>query len=192
MGAILVVCTGNVCRSPAAEGFLRRALIERSGDEAPLVSSAGTVGWEGSPATPESVAAAAERGADISTHVARRLTTDLIDGADLVIGLSAEHREAVGQLDPPAASKTFTLKELGRVLEALPAGAPHGLAERVGAANALRRAGFAGNPLDEDVVDPLGMPMETYRAIAWEIEDWSNRVADGLTGPAGARMPDAS
>lgn len=192
MAAILVVCTGNVCRSPAAEGFLRRALIERLGDAAPVVGSAGTAGWEGSPATPESVAAAAERGADISSHLGRRLTTDQIDQAELVIAMSAEHREAVTHLVPAAERRTFTLKELGRVLEALPSGTPAGLAERVEAADALRRAGFEGNPRDEDVVDPLGLPMETYRAIAWEIEEWSNRVADGLTGQPNAQMPDAS
>jgi protein-tyrosine phosphatase len=171
---------------------LRRALVERQGENAPAVSSAGTAGWEGSPATPESVAAAAERGTDISDHLARRLTTDMIEEADLVVGLSAEHREAVVRLVPGSGYKTFTLKELGRLLEALPAGTPTALHGRVESADRLRRSGFGGNPLDEDVVDPLGMPMETYRAIAWEIQDWSTRVADGLAGQVHAKASDAS
>jgi hypothetical protein len=39
-----------------------------------------------------------------------------------------------------------------------------------------------GNPHDEDVVDPLGMPMESYRAIAWELDEWVARLLDGLFG----------
>ena len=68
MTAILVVCTGNICRSPMAEGFLRDALLRRFGERTPVVSSAGTIGWTGSPASPESVIAAAERGSDIESH----------------------------------------------------------------------------------------------------------------------------
>ena len=45
MARVLVVCTGNVCRSPIAEGLLRAAFAERLGDGAPEVSSAGTMGW---------------------------------------------------------------------------------------------------------------------------------------------------
>jgi protein-tyrosine phosphatase len=138
------------------------------------------------------VAAAAERGTDISDHLARRLTTDMIEEAALVVGLSAEHREAVVRLVPGAGHKTFTLKELGRLLEALPESTPTDLPGRVESADRLRRSGFGGNPLDEDVVDPLGMPMETYRAIAWEIQDWSTRVADGLAGQVPAQASDAS
>ncbi|HEX7248513.1 MAG TPA: hypothetical protein VF351_10495, partial [Actinomycetota bacterium] len=44
MTSILVVCTGNICRSPIAEGMLRVALQARFGDDAPTVSSAGTWG----------------------------------------------------------------------------------------------------------------------------------------------------
>jgi protein-tyrosine phosphatase len=187
MSSILMVCTGNVCRSPIAEGLLRDALLARLGDAAPDVASAGTSGWEGSPAMPESVEAVAERGCDISAHVARELTTDMIGEADLVIGMAGEHRDAVGDLCPDAASRTFTLKELGRLLESTPDGGPD-LEARVRAAAASREAGFAGNPNDEDVADPLGMPIETYRAIAWELDGWISRVVAGLYGaePAAA------
>ena len=62
MTSILVVCTGNICRSPIAEGLLRDALVARFGAEAPTVASAGTWGVEGSAATAEAVTAASERG----------------------------------------------------------------------------------------------------------------------------------
>ena len=66
MASILVVCTGNVCRSPLAEGFLRHVLDARSAPSSIDVTSAGTMGWEGSAADRFSVEAGAERGIDIS------------------------------------------------------------------------------------------------------------------------------
>ena len=181
MSSILVVCTGNVCRSPAAEALLRRALEERLGAEAPTVSSAGTAGWEGSAPTPESVRASAERGVDTAGHVARVLTRAQIRDADLIIAMATEHAGSVEALEPAAADSTFTLKELVRLLEATP-GDPAGM-EAIGDAAARRAEGFEGNPLDDDVADPLGMSMEAYRAMAWELQEWTERLADALYGP---------
>jgi low molecular weight protein-tyrosine phosphatase len=185
MAAILVVCTGNVCRSPAAEGFLRRALVARLGDDAPSVSSAGTAGWEGSGATTESVRASAERGVDTGAHRARVLTRSQIADADLVVGMASEHGDQVVALVPGAADRTFTLKELVRLLEAAPA-AGGGLGDVVAGAAARRAAGFEGNPHDEDVADPLGMSYDAYRAMAWELEEWCDRLVDALVAPGGS------
>jgi protein-tyrosine phosphatase len=186
VASILVVCTGNLCRSPFAEGLLRRMLTERWGPTAPTVSSVGTIAREGTPAPPEAIAAASEGGVDISAHTARRLAREHLAEADLVIAITAEHRDAVVRIDPEVAMKTFTMKELVRLLEDLPdqagTGGPESLAARVAEANAHRRAGFDGNPDDEDVADPLGEPLETYRAVAWELAAWSERLVDGLFG----------
>jgi protein-tyrosine phosphatase len=189
MPSILVICTGNVCRSPMAEGFLRTTLRRRLGDRAPTVASAGTSGWEGSGAMPESVEAAGERGVDISGHVARRLTRGDVYDADVVIAMAAEHRDAVSRAMPEAAGRTFTLKEFVRLLEALPP--PHhfvadDLSERVAEADELRSRGHVGNPHDDDIVDPLGLPLESFRAIAWELDEWTARLAQGLDGSAAA------
>jgi low molecular weight protein-tyrosine phosphatase len=197
MASILVVCTGNVCRSPMAEGFLRAALARRLGGAAPNVSSAGTAGWEGSGAMPEAVRAVSERGLDIGAHTARRLLPGMAESADLVVCMAAEHRDLVGRLSPPAADQTFTLKELVRLLDELPAlGGDRGgdtgdWTERAAAAAALRGGGFEGNALDEDVVDPLGMPYESYRAVAWELEEWTERLGDGLAGPMSTPVGEA-
>ena len=82
-----------------------------------------------------------------------------------------------------AAEQTFTLKELTRLLER--GGAPSGLEGRVAAAAAARAAGSLTEEdrFDEDVVDPLGMPLETYMAIAGELQDWTERLAVALLGP---------
>jgi protein-tyrosine phosphatase len=193
MTSILVMCTGNICRSPMAEGLLRDGLRARFGDEAPSVASAGTAGLEGNPAMPESVQAARELGSDISAHRARALTRAMPQEADLVVCMAAEHRDDVIRLANGAASTTFTLKELVRFLDQLPPvfdGEPDDLPGRVAEAQAVRSGGFAGNPYDEDVVDPLGMPLESYRAIAWELDQWIGRLLTGLYGAA--VVPEAS
>src|SRR2546422_7739588 len=116
MARILLVCTGNICRSPMAEGFLRQLLDERGAGEVE-VSSAGVQSWDDSPATPEAVRALQERGIDISDHLAQRLNRSLIEEADLVLGMAGDHRDAVVRIVPGAADRTFTLKEFVQLLE---------------------------------------------------------------------------
>ncbi len=189
MSSILVVCSGNICRSPVAEGLLRHGVQRRFGADAPEVSSAGTIGLEGSAATPESVRAAMERGVDIAAHRARRLTDSMVQRADLVVCMAAEHRVAIEGRLPADVNRTFTLKELARLLEGdAPASTQSGdaLEQRVAAAAAARRTDGPVNPYDEDIVDPLGMPLETYRAIAWELDEWVDRLLAGLFGPVPA------
>jgi low molecular weight protein-tyrosine phosphatase len=186
MASVLVVCTGNVCRSPMAEGFLRRALEDALGDAAPSVASAGTAGWEGSEAIPEAVAAAAEFDVDISAHRGRGLRPDMLDTADLVLCMAREHRDTIMQVAPGAAGRTFTLKELVRLLERLPEDAPGDVAERLAAADELRRADRKPGG-DQDVADPMGLPFEGYRVTAAEIHDRCMRLVGDVFAPAEIR-----
>lgn len=193
MADILAVCTGNVCRSPLAEAFLRSALARRFAERAPTVASAGTAGWDGHGAQPYSVTAAAERGADVSKHAARILDADMVHEAVLVVAMGTDHRDAVARLVPEARARTFTLKELVRLLEAHPSDPNllleplERLEEEVRRADAHRAHSFRRHPRDQDVADPLGMSMETYRAVAWELDEWCGRLTNGLFGRAGAR-----
>ena len=190
MRTVLLVCTGNICRSPIAEGFIG-SLVAVRGIEGINAESAGTSGWEGSQAVPEAIEALRELGVDISQHRARRLTRALIERADLILALAAEHRGAVARLSPNAAVRTFTLKEmvdlLRQVERLLADGDPE---ERLDAAvrgAATLRASGAEQLSDEDVEDPLGSGLESFRATAWEIEILCEQLVDLMFGavPAG-------
>jgi len=94
---ILLVCTGNICRSPLAAALLQRALTDR-GIEGMDVSSAGTGAWDGAPVSEGAYLVGLERGLDLSAHRARLLTRELIEEADLVLTMARHHRARVDEL----------------------------------------------------------------------------------------------
>src|SRR5438552_7771211 len=114
MKTILIVCTGNVCRSPMAEGILRQAL-EGRGDY--HVISAGLGAMEGQPPSPYAVQAVRELGIDISNQRSRMLTPDLVQQADFIFGMTHSHIDTVILLYPHAAEKTFLLREFDETLD---------------------------------------------------------------------------
>jgi tRNA threonylcarbamoyl adenosine modification protein (Sua5/YciO/YrdC/YwlC family) len=138
---ILLVCTGNACRSPMAEGFLKEMLPEPLRRKV-IVSSAGTAPLEGSPPTPNAVEAARELGADISGLVSKRLKPQTVRSADLVLTMERAHRDRVAELLPEAWEKTHLLKGYGE------AGIPS---------------------FEREIGDPIGMPLDFYRTTAREI-----------------------
>jgi protein-tyrosine-phosphatase len=196
---ILAVCTGNICRSPMAEGFLRGMLAARGVDGVD-VASCGVNGLEDAPAMPEGVEAMIENGVDISGHRARRLTAPMIREADLVLTMATEHRDTIVAQAAGAAGRTFTLKEFARLLDHLPPGHPmpggadeeQVLSAAVSAAAEVRASGAVPPSRDEDVADPLGLGVEAYRATAWEIGQLCDRVVTGVFGAGLAESGDAA
>ena len=105
---ILVVCVGNICRSPVAAALLSDAL---GADSTVIVSSAGIGALVGYPAVEHSLDLMRESGLDISRHSARQLNRELTCSADLILLMEAEFKTAVTAVDPTARSKTFRLRE---------------------------------------------------------------------------------
>lgn len=100
MRKVLFVCTGNICRSPSAEGVLR-AKAEMRGIEI-FVDSAGTHGYHvGEPPDPRSIKAAAARGYDISNLRARKLHREDFEKFDLLIALDEGHFKEMQRSCPP-------------------------------------------------------------------------------------------
>ncbi len=97
MTRVLLVCTGNICRSPLAEALLQRELALR-GTDGIEVSSAGTGAWEGAPASEGAYLIALEHGLDLSDHRARLLTRDVVRDSDLILTMARHHRARVTEL----------------------------------------------------------------------------------------------
>src|SRR2546423_11839454 len=114
MKTILFVCTGNVCRSPMAEGLFRHAVRGR-GDYRVLSAGVGAV--DGQPPSAHAVYALKELNIDISRQRSRMLTSELINQADYIFGMTHGHVDAVMLLYPQAAEKTFLLREFDDTLD---------------------------------------------------------------------------
>ncbi|MBW3615513.1 MAG: low molecular weight protein arginine phosphatase [Actinobacteria bacterium] len=172
---MLFLCTGNICRSPMAEGMLRHRLAARG--HGARVHSAGLLD-AGRPASAHGVDVLGARGIDLGSHRSRTLTAELVRGADLVLGMARMHvREAV-VLVPAAWPRAFTLKELVRRGEEIgPRSAGQPLEEWLSKAHAGRsRSDLMGDSDLDDIFDPIGSPRSRYEATAAEIEDLTDRL----------------
>jgi glycine hydroxymethyltransferase len=114
MKTILFVCTGNVCRSPMAEGLLRRAMAGRNGFR---VLSAGVGAQEGQPPSAHAVGVMRELGIDVASTRSRMLTPELVDDAAYIFGMTRGHVDSITMLYPQAAEKTFLVREFDETLE---------------------------------------------------------------------------
>jgi len=105
---ILVVCVGNICRSPMAEALLRKGL--RGKDEI-NVESAGLGALVGHPADDCAVELMSERGVDITSHRARQIHPDMVSTADLILVMESGHKKVIDELDQAARGKVHRLGE---------------------------------------------------------------------------------
>jgi protein-tyrosine-phosphatase len=112
MKTILVVCTGNICRSPMAAGLLRARLEEDEERRDWDVVSVGTWASEDRPASAYAVAEMSERGIDVHTHRSRSVDAELMEKADLVLVMTRNHAEALSVAFPDQAHKVHLLSEM--------------------------------------------------------------------------------
>ncbi|MFC5436384.1 low molecular weight protein-tyrosine-phosphatase [Rhodanobacter umsongensis] len=107
---VLILCVGNICRSPTAEYLLRRQLAGRDVQ----VTSAGLGALVGHPVEGHAMELLQEHGIDASPHRARQLDAQMLREAELVLGMERRHLAAAARLAPEASGKLFLL---GRWLE---------------------------------------------------------------------------
>ena len=101
---ILIVCVGNICRSPMAEVVLRRHLGE--GNDV-VVESAGLAALVGNSVDPVAERVLADHGLTASGHVARQVTEAMLSQADLVLAMQRRHLGAIHAIAPQARGKSF-------------------------------------------------------------------------------------
>jgi protein-tyrosine phosphatase len=139
---ILLVCTGNTCRSPMAEVMCRQMIADRLGcpvgelgDHGVIVTSAGLSAMMGARPSPEAVDVMAKMGLQLADHESQPLTTQLVRHADIIWTMTRSHRQSIVAQWPEASARTVVLA-----------------------------------PDQTDVVDPIGGPVEYYRQCADQVK----------------------
>jgi protein-tyrosine-phosphatase len=172
---ILLVCTGNVCRSAMAERLGRAFLDQILGPDADQVriGSAGTRAVVGAAMHPASALVLRGFGAEADDFRARQLVDGMVAGADLTLTMTRGHRRDVLQRDSRSLARTFTLREAADLLDQLGGLPPDAsglaagarlLVRAMAAARANRRAGA-----DDDIRDPIGQPIEVHDDVGTAI-----------------------
>lgn len=191
---ILMVCTGNICRSPMMERLMRDALRRRGVGQWCEVASAGTWAQVGEPMQPFAASTLAERDVGADGFVATAVSEGLVASADLILTATREHRSTVVGILPSAVRRSFTMLELARVAAAAPpvpdpadpSQADASIADGVrrSIAWAAQMRGAMPRPVEgaDDIEDPLGAPRATYRARADVITAAVEQIVPFLIG----------
>ena len=151
--SIVFVCGGNTCRSPMAQGILRK-LLPRELKPKFRVFSAGVSAFSGGEASSMAIEVAGEDGVNLRRHRTRPADDGALKSMDLVLTLSPAYKEALARTSTPRFG-VFALKEFGV------AGEP---------------------PEDRTIADPLGGSKETYRRCYREIKKEIERIFPILCG----------
>ncbi len=161
-----------------AEGLFRHHLA--AAGVAAVVESAGLV-TQGQEASRHGVDAMGRRGIDISEHRSRRLSTYLVDDADLIVAMERQHVREVAVMDASAFARTSTLPELARRARAIgPRQGESGDAWLARAFEGRRPTDLIGFDPDDEVADPIGRSAKHYERTAAELEDLVRTVVDHL------------
>lgn len=100
---ILVVCVGNICRSPIAEAFLKKYYPKKN------IDSAGLSALVGNPVDPKSQQVVSSDGIDMSDHVAKQIDEQLVMTADLILTMSENQTKWIEDRWPHCRGKTFRI-----------------------------------------------------------------------------------
>ena len=152
MANILFVCTGNICRSPFAEGLFTK-LASQKDRQGLFADSAGLLALPGNPATSLAQRVAAEYGVSLTQHQAKSVTENLVDWSDLILVMEKGHKEALLSNSPKAAGKVLLIRHFARF----------------GSKN-------------RGVADPYGLNYDAYRFCFLDIEDAVTGLIEFLSG----------
>jgi protein-tyrosine phosphatase len=176
---ILIVCTGNICRSPFIERLLRRELDKHNpgSESVVIVRSAGTAALAGSSMDPQAAEQLVAHGGDPSGFRAQDLTPALIAESDLVLTATRAHRGKVALMSPTSLRRVFTFRDFADLVEGF-----DGLSDNVNAAltpewvrqvteKAAARRGLKPPlaPDLADVIDPYRRDDEVFATMAAQV-----------------------
>jgi protein-tyrosine-phosphatase len=147
---IVMVCTGNICRSPMAEAMLRHGLPTDLHDQI-AVSSAGTMALHGHQAAENAIEAMSRYGIDIKRHRARQVTSEIVKSANLVLVMEKAHLSYLRRLT------FFKGKQKNRMLSQ-----------------------FGMRDDSPDIADPYGGPIEDYLACVRDLQPCINGLIHWL------------
>lgn len=108
---ILFVCTGNTCRSSMAEAIANHLVKQNALADKFAFKSAGTGAWDGCPASPNALEAVKDYGIDLSLHQAKKVNSNLIREADLILTMTQGHKAQLAAAFPGSRDKLYTLYE---------------------------------------------------------------------------------
>jgi protein-tyrosine phosphatase len=150
---ILIVCTGNTCRSPMAEVIGRRLLAEKIGcveadieEHGVMITSAGIAAMAGGKASSQGIEVMEKMGLNLGAHSAQPVSEQMVRHADLILTMARGHREALLAQWPDAASRTEVLRLDGK-----------------------------------DVADPIGESVAEYQRCAEQIRKELATRIEGIT-----------
>jgi protein-tyrosine phosphatase len=187
---VLVVCVGNVCRSPLVERLLQLRLHEMLGESAETieVSSAGVLALVGNPMDDLAAAQLQRLGGDPQGFVSTQWDAPMSEAADLVLTATRGLRSRVLEETPRTLKRTFTILEFAALTtsDTFRTRRVTDTADLVGRAAVWR--GSAGLD-DYDVPDPVGQPERFHHAVADLLDHSCTVIARALVG---AQLSDVS
>ena len=161
---LVFVCTGNICRSPMAEGIMKDIVLDEV-DQLHrvipiLISSAGTHAVTGSPASRYAVEVSKEHGISLNFHRSKPITEPIVRNADLILTMEKNHTDFIKR-NWPFCTTVFELKNFARE--------------------------GSGRPLNSDIPDPIGMDIDVYVDVFDELHTEITRIANLVFSMAGKK-----
>jgi protein-tyrosine-phosphatase len=149
---ITFICSGNICRSPMAEGILRGMLEKTKFAKQIEINSAGTLNLDSSRASEEAIRISEKHNVNISDHISSPIDRQILDKANIIICMAAYHYNLLIRNYPEYADKIYILKTMDS----------------------------EDNIFDPSIADPIGLSEEFYNQIFLEIQKELKRILPSL------------